>query len=58
MKAAVRDRYGPPEIVRVEEVETPADGVYVSLGGPTAHVLDGTAVALVVSKATDRRCRC
>lgn len=26
MKAAVRDRYGPPEIVRVEEVERPEPG--------------------------------
>ena len=23
MKAAVRDRYGPPEVVRVEDVPTP-----------------------------------
>jgi NADPH:quinone reductase-like Zn-dependent oxidoreductase len=46
MKAAVRDRYGPPEVVRVEEVPTPVPTgdqvlVRVRAAGANRADLDG-----------------
>ena len=43
MKAAVRDRYGPPEVVRVEEVPTPVpvgDQVLVRVGAASVNRAD------------------
>src|SRR3954468_23858326 len=42
MKAAVRDRYGPPEVVRVEEGERPT---------PTAHEILVRVVSACVNRA-------